>query len=143
MSKLDETLQKLKGVQNRKIEKSAESIQPVTVKIDRRRFNHAGPGSGRPPKEANIIARAKNAALEAHYDENIKIRATDPKTGKVREIAKPRKLLVMEQLFLLGMGQTTQGNVDALNKWLDRALGKPEQPIVGDETKPILLKIDI
>ncbi len=139
MSKLDEAINKLKGG---KIPNS-QTAENGTVKIDKRKFNKRDPKSGRKPKEANIIARGIKAYLEAHYDEKVKIRVTDPKTGKTREIAKPRGILALEQLFLLGMGQTEKGNADALNKWLDRALGRPAQPIVGDEDKPILLKIDI
>lgn len=138
MSTLTDRIKKLKSGENRKIENVTETIQ----KIDRRKFNKGAPNSGRKPKEANIIARGIKAYLEAHYDEKVKIRVTDPKTGKVREISKPRGILALEQLFLLGMGQTSIGNADALNKWLDRALGRPAQVVRGDEDEPIMIKID-
>lgn len=131
---VDERLKRLAGhknPENRKIEKPP--------KVDRRKFNHAGPGSGRKPKEENLTRRGIKAYLDTHINEKVKIRVTDPKTGKSKEVSKPRLIIILEKLFAAA---AVDGNVDAMNKWLDRALGKPLQPVGGDEDHPIMIKID-
>jgi hypothetical protein len=132
---LEEAIKKLKGEKTEKLIKSEEISLP-------KKNGGMRLGAGRKPKEANILARGIKAYLDAHYDEKVKIRVTDPKTGRVRENTKPRFVIALEQLFALGIGQTANGNADALSKWLDRALGKPKQPIVGDEENSPILRID-
>lgn len=109
-------------------------------KIDRRHFNKRTPGTGRKPKEIDITRRGIKAYLDSHFNESLKIKITDPKTGKEKVINKPRLVIVLEKLYEIGT--QGEGSSDALNKWLDRALGKPLQTVGGDEDKPILLKID-
>ena len=94
---------------------------------------------GSKPKEANLIARGIKAYMDAHFNEKVKIQITDPKTGKVRIVDAPRIVVVLQKLYEIGM---KNDNADALNKWLDRALGKPVQAIEGNPDKPIQLHID-
>lgn len=85
-------------------------------------------GSGRKPKEANLIARGIKNYLDKHFTGDAEIQITDPKSGEKRIISKPRIVAALEKLFSLGM--KGEGDADALNKWLDRALGKAPQSIV-------------
>jgi hypothetical protein len=82
----------------------------------------AGAGGSKPTSEERAKERGIKAYLDQHVNEEVKIRITDPKTGKVREVSKPRIVIVLETLFNVGVQDK---NPDALNKWLDRALGKP------------------
>ena len=126
---------------DRKIEKALETI----VKIDKRKFNHAGPNSGRKPKMETLLKRGIKAFLDDHVNEKVKVQVTDPKTGKTMIIDKPRVAVVLQQLYALGMGTTDKGSAPALREWLDRALGKAPQPIRGDgdDDTPIKLEVDI
>lgn len=116
----------------------SNSQTATNVKIDRRHQNKRPPNSGRKPKEANLIARGIKKYLDDHFNEKVKIQITDPQTGKTRIIEKPRIIRVLEKLYEIGV---QNDNADALNKWLDRALGRPIQTIAGEDNKPILVKI--
>ncbi len=70
--------------------------------------------------------------IKEHTNEAVKMVVLDDKTGKRITIEKPRSLVMMERLFKAGM----EGDVNAMAKWLDRAAGKPAQPIVGDDDEP-------
>lgn len=133
MTNLEERIKKLVGDKSEKLKNDKEIIQ-----LKKNGGKRAG--SGRKPKEANIIARGIKSYLDNHFQENVKIEIEDPKTGKKVIVSKPRIVYALEKLYEIGT--RTPGDPDALNKWLDRALGKPIQPIGGDEDKPILIKID-
>lgn len=107
-------------------------------KIDKRKFNKRHPNSGRKPKEITLIERGIKQWVDEHINEEVEI--TVISNGVARTIKKPRVAVVLEKLYVIGM--KGDGNPDALNKWLDRALGKPYQTIGGDADKPITLKID-
>jgi hypothetical protein len=51
---------------------------------------------------------------------------------------KTRVEAALDRLYRAGM----KGNPRALVGYLDRVLGKPEQPLVGDTDRPIRLVID-
>lgn len=138
MPNIQERLAKLKGEEKSKNPKSEGLDSP---KIDRRKFNKRTPGTGRKPKEANIIAKAIKARLDEHFNGQIEITFIDQKTGKKRTEKKSRIVAALEKLFTIGMRDN--GDPDALNKWLDRALGKPLQKVGGSEDEPIHLKVDI
>lgn len=129
---LKDRLARLKGEKKSPIEK--------LKKAEKSKKGGKRSGSGRKPKESTLITRGIKAYLDQHINENVKIKVTDPKTGKSREIKKPRLVVVLERLFEAAV---TDKNVDAMNKWLDRALGKPLQKIGGDDNQPLKLEIDI
>lgn len=97
-------------------------------------------GSGRKTKETTLIARGIRDWVDSHINEEDTIAIVDRRTGTRVEVKKPRVVAVLEKLYQIGM--KGEGDADALNKWLDRALGKAVQPIAGDQDKPILLKLD-
>ncbi len=121
---------KLGGVKTEKLEKAKKPV--------RGKNGGVRPGSGRKPKAATLLERGIKEWVDQHINEmvDVKILAKD---GTTTIVKRARVAAVLEKLYLIGM---TENNADALNKWLDRALGKPVQAIVGDEEKPILLKVD-
>lgn len=132
-SSLVDRLNALTG-KNPKIQKIENGIEE---KIDHRHFNKRTPGSGRKPSEEKLIQRGIKALIDEHVNGEVDIQVADPKTGRVRMMKKPRVIVVLEKLFQIGM---REGDVDALNKWLDRALGKPKQaPLENEEERPLLI----
>lgn len=124
-----------------------KSLRPPTEKVKNgkeitppKKNGGKRPGSGRKPKEVNIIARGIKDWMDTHMNEKVDVRIKDPKTGKERIIKKTRLMYAMEKLY--SMGTSGEGNADAVNKWMDRVLGKPLQKVVGDETEPIVVRID-
>ena len=102
----------------------------------------ARPGAGgkKPTSEATMVKKGYKAIVDRHVGEDVKIQITDPKTGRTVIVKKPRLLRVLEVLYEVGVQDR---NAEALNKWLDRALGRAVQPVEGgDPERPILLKID-
>lgn len=95
-------------------------------------------GSGRKNSDEKAEKRGIAVLAEGHYAGSVTVKITDPKTGREKTINKPRLLILLERLFKAG----AEGDIDAANKWLNRALGMPKQTLSGDEEKPILLKID-
>lgn len=92
------------------------------------------PGSGRKAGEGAITHRIGRQMLRDFASEELLVTVTDPLSGKIRKEKKTRVLLAMEKLYEIGMAD--KGNQDALNKFLDRAVGKPVQPISGDDDEP-------
>lgn len=97
---------------------------------------------GRPLKEETIVMRGIREHMNQHANEEIDITVTDPKTGKTRVVKKPRSLILLEILFTEAFQKK---NVAAIKEWLDRAVGKPAQPIRGDgdSDAPIRMEHDI
>lgn len=100
------------------------------------------PGAGRPPKEETLVMRGIREYMAQHANEEIDITVTDPKTGKSRVVKKPRSIILLEILFNEAF---KKNNVAAIKEWLDRAVGKPAQPIRGDgdSDAPIRMEHDI
>ena len=113
--------------ENIKIEKEKETIP----KIDRRKFNHPGPGSGRKPGGTALQTRLLKELMKDHCNEEIEVTMMDKKTGKIVTIKKPRLIIAMEKLYQIGIKE--DGNDAAIDKWLNRAVGKAPQPLVWDE----------
>lgn len=132
MNTLDERLKKLGGKETEKLKKDGETSAP-------KKNGGARPGSGRKKTEKTKIEADIKKYLHQHFNEKVSIKMVDPKTGKSKIIKMPRVVRALEKLYEIGVAND---NADALNKWLDRALGKAPQPIEGSEDKPILLKID-
>lgn len=145
MTSITDKLNKLKESvkpaeqKNRKIEKSTETI----YKIDKRKFNHAGPNSGRKPKEETLIKKGIKQWIDDHVKEDVKITVLDKSTGKTVEIKKTRLMYALEMLYQIGTGATSKGNAGALSMWLDRALGKPPQTLRGGDEDDAPLRVDI
>lgn len=126
-----ERLEHLKGNKPENLKKGGE------IKIGE--YGGKRKGAGRKHKEANAIARGTKEYIDKHFNEKVEIKITDSKTGKSFTIKKPRIVHALEVLFSIG---ASDRNPDALNKWLDRALGKPAQVVEGNEDKAITIRID-
>lgn len=81
--------------------------------------------------------------VEAHVNEEVDVQITDPATGKVMRVKRPRVLTVLQKLYNRGM--MGDGDPNALNQWLNRAIGLPVQTIEhkGDKNKPIHMVLDV
>lgn len=101
----------------------------------------ARPGSGRKPGGTALLRREIRALVQNHYNEEVWVKVKDPKTGIEREIKKPRVLIAIDVLFQVGI---TNKDAHALDRYLNRALGKPPQPLIGDEDEdPIQINHDV
>lgn len=107
---------------------------------DKRKGNGGKGNIGRKPKEEVLIERGLHVIAEAHFGEEVDVKIKDPKTGQERVVKKPRLLIQLERLF----AQSATSH-EAIGKWLDRAMGKPLQPMEhrGDKNAPIHLSVDI
>ncbi len=103
-------------------------------------YGGARKGGGRPKKIETLVKQGVQEILEGHVNEVITVEMEID--GKKLVIKKPRSLIVLEKLYEIGSGG--KGNSDALKAWLDRALGKPLQPVQhqGDPDKPLHISID-
>lgn len=119
-------------------------VPVVDLLINQEKSKKGGkqPGAGRPPKEETLVMRSIRAYMDAHANEEVDITVTDPKTGQKRVVKKPRAVILLEILFKKAFENK---DVAAINAWLDRAVGKPTQPIRGDgdSDAPIRLEHDI
>ena len=109
-------------------------------KVDKRKFNRGHPQSGRKPKESTLIEKGVKEWFDEHMKEQVEVQIQDPKTGVKRMIKMTRLMRVLQKLYEIGV--RGEGSADALNKWLDRMIGRPLQKIVGDENEPIVLRVD-
>jgi hypothetical protein len=126
-------------IKNRKIDTVKETKEPK--KEDGRKHNKGHPGSGRKPGGSALLRREIRALVQQHYNEEVTVKVKDPKTGVEREIKKPRVLIAIDALFTLGM---KNNDANAIDRYLNRALGKPPQPLVGDEEEdPIQINHDV
>ncbi len=97
-----------------------------------------GAGGSKPRSEKRAIQRGIKAWIDEYVNGEVAVQIVDPKTGKSRIVKKPRVVRVLEMLYDIGVKDRSP---DALNKWLDRALGKPVHPVAGDEDAPIMIQI--
>lgn len=142
MSNLDELKTKLAGmkpkaviaVENRKIVSKEETKKP-----DGRRNNKGHPGSGRKPSQAKLVKKGIQEWIDAHMHEKVDVELLG-KDGKLKTMKMSRLTGALAKLYQLGM--QNEGDADALNKWLDRMLGKAAQVVKGDADEPIRLLID-
>lgn len=127
-----------RGAGTEKVKKSSTGDTAVQPKKN----GGARPGSGRKPGGTALQKRIVKQVLAAHYDEEVEIEVKDAKTGKTVKVKKPRALAVMEKLYQVGMAGA--GNDAALDRWLNRALGKPPQPLIGDEDEaPVAIDLGV
>ncbi len=120
--------------ENQKINKTTE-----IVKVDKRKFNKGIVGkAGRPPSEAKLAARGIRELIDNHVNEVLTLNVIE--NGVKKEVQRTRLMAALEKLY--NLGTAGKGDADAISKWLDRALGKPAQPIVGDdEAAPIRIEV--
>lgn len=85
------------------------------------------PGSGRKPKAERAEVITAVSGLDAHVTETVEVTIRDPRAGTSKTIAKPRIVVAMEKLF--ERATKGEGETQALDKWLDRALGKAPQSL--------------
>ena len=84
-------------------------------------------GSGRKQKEKRLDDLSLTQMMDLHISEEVEVTITDRNTGTTSIIKKPRILLAIEKLF--ERGTKKEGETQALDKWLDRALGRPAQAV--------------
>ncbi len=129
------------------LERRVKALVGKTEKVKKVKYvkkgNNGGkrPGSGRKPGGAALERRTLRAILSKHYGEDVTIEVEDPKTHKKVKIKKPRVLAMMEKLYETGIAN---GDTAAIDRWLNRALGKPPQPLVGDEEEdPVRIDLGV
>jgi hypothetical protein len=89
----------------------------------------SGAGGVKPTLEKTLMNTARKQRLEEHVEEEIEVEVTvmtkqGPKKVKIK---KPRVVIALEKMFQRGV--KGDGDTVALDKWLDRAYGKPNQGI--------------
>jgi hypothetical protein len=137
MSKLQDKIKALRG-ETPKSEKPKKDMEITPVK---KKNGGARPGSGRKPKIENLIEKGTKELFDQYANEEVELNVTNPKTGKTIVIKKPRKLIMLQKLWDIAMSMNSH---EAAEKWLNRVLGKPAQPIVGDdEMDPVRIEHDI
>lgn len=103
------------------------------IKTDKKEVDGRGgarEGSGRKPGGTSLARRLLRTMVQEHYTEEVEVKVKDPKTGIEHVIKKPRVVIAIDALFQVGV-QTKDAT--ALDKYLNRALGKAPQPLIGDE----------
>ena len=100
-------------------------------------------GAGRKAGGTSLQRRLNKTLLVDHFGEEVDVKVKDPKTGEEHIIKKPRLIIQIERLFAAGV----QGGVidaGAVDKWLNRAVGKAPQPLIGDEDEdPIQVDLGV
>lgn len=139
MSKLDDKIKALAGEKTPdkgKLIKGAPGTGRGRSYVPNGRGRGGDRGGGRPPREDQLAKRGWKEKLEEFYEGEQMVQITDPKTGQVRVVPKNRVYIAIEKLFEIGVKDK---DVDALSKFLDRALGRPKQPLVGgdEDDEPI------
>lgn len=116
-----------------KIHESILGKAPAETKIDKRHFNKRTPGTGQQPGGTAEHKRINKQLLAQHFGEEVPVRLIDAKTGKEVVKMKPRVIVQIERLFQASQHKDGTFDPNAIDKWLNRALGKAPQPLVGDE----------
>lgn len=93
----------------------------------------ARPGAGRPEGGTSLLRRLVRDLVKNHYTEEVAVKIKDPTTGVEHTIKKPRVLIAIDMMFQIGIANK---DAAALDKYLNRALGKAPQPLVGDDDEP-------
>lgn len=125
-----------------------EIEEPKTEKVKKGGYKKKGgnggarEGAGRMPGGTAEQKRAQKQLVRDHINEVTDITVVDRATGKQVTVKKPRILAAMEKLFQIGM---KDGDANALDRWLNRALGKPAQPIIGgdEDDAPVSVKLGV
>jgi hypothetical protein len=129
--------------------KNVELITPERMRFDylekngeikkERRGGYRANG-GRKTSLKTIKERGIKEIIDAHANEKVKIKVTDPKTGITKEVLKPRSLILLEDLFIIGHNEK---DTVAIDKWFDRAIGKPVTKIGNENDEPFRIDIRI
>lgn len=136
-----------KAVPAPKIEnvKTGKDIKPPTKppkNKDKRSGNGgAREGAGRKPGGTALQRRLVRTLVQDHYTQEVDVKVKDPKTGNEHTIKKPRVLVAIDTLFQVGVQNK---DAHALDRYLNRALGKPPQPLIGDEEEdPVRIDLGV
>lgn len=135
------------ATQSPKIEnlKEGESFKekPPEKEKSKGTWGGAREGAGGPPRGAALQRRIFKAAMEAHAGEEIEVTILDKKTGKTHVIKKTRFAIAVEKLFEIGT--KGGGNDMAIDRWLNRMIGKPAQPIIGgdEDDAPVSISLGV
>lgn len=101
------------------------------------------PGAGRPPGGIAMYRRAMKKYLADYFAEEQLVKVVDPKSGRPVTIKKPRAVIMLEVLYGVAL-QQLKGDSHSADLWLNRALGKAPQPLIGDEDEdPIQVNHDV
>lgn len=101
-------------------------------------------GSGRPPSGIALERRQAKKILSEHVAEEVEVKVLDKITGKERILKKSRILIQLERLFQSSVNKDGTFNDGAIDKWLNRALGKAPQPLIGDEDEdPVRVNLGV
>lgn len=122
------------ALRSKEAPKSLENLKKSTKpnRGNKENWGGAREGSGRQPGGTESQRRLRKQMTNEHFGEQVDIQVKDPKTGKIHTVKKSRILVQLERLYLAGYN-SGKLNADAIDKWLNRALGKAPQPIIGDE----------
>lgn len=99
-------------------------------------------GSGRKTGGTFQQKRLNKRSINEHYNEEVDVKVKDPLNGKEKIIKKPRILVQLERLYRASTRPDGSFDVSAIDKWLNRALGKAPQPLIGDEEEDPI-KVDL
>ena len=94
---------------------------------DRRKTVPESEKIGRKTTDRLIVQRGLQVVVDRHANEVMRITIFDKKSGKTIEVKRPRVIIALEKLFT--RATKGEGETAALEKWLDRALGKPQQAV--------------
>lgn len=99
-------------------------------------------GGTRPPSGKELARRSLRALLASHYEEELDVTLIDPLTKKKVTVKKPRVVIVMEKMYEIATRKA--GDSAAGDRWLNRALGKAPQPLIGDsDEEPIAINLGV
>lgn len=114
-------------------EKTLENLKTgkESKKDEKPKGKHGGarPGSGREEGGTALAKRILKQKLMDFYTEEVEV-SYKQKDGKIIKIKKPRTMVIIEALYQIAIESKDSM---AMDRFLNRALGKAAQPIVGDE----------
>lgn len=108
--------------------------------IDRRHFNKRTPGTGAQPRGVALGRRVAKQLMQDFGTEVTMIKVLDQKTGKIVEVEMPRAVAAVRKMYEKGMND---GDTQDLDRFLNRIVGKPEQPIIGGDEEDEPIRIDM
>lgn len=139
MSKLDDRLKNLTGASDDDLKKPTR-VRPPYVRKGGHGGKRKGTGGSLPRSDRAAVNRGRREVAEGHFDGTLRVQVTDPKTGKVMKIDKPRMLIILDELFTAAV---KDHNVQAMMGYLNRALGMPKQPVTGGDEGDEPIKTEI
>jgi len=112
---------------NKELTEKLKSLMAHGKIPDRRKTVPPSDLAGRKTTAKLIAQRGLQLVVEQHANETVRITIFDKRSGKTVELKRPRVIIALEKLFT--RATKGEGETAALEKWLDRALGKPQQAV--------------